>query len=70
MSDLFWLNDKQIARLKPFFPKSHRKSRVDSWRVLSRIINRNGYAPKKYGSHKMLYNRWSDKGSRPTVSAL
>jgi hypothetical protein len=22
MSDLFWLSDEQMARLKPFFPKS------------------------------------------------
>ncbi len=25
MSDLFWLSDAQMARLKPFFPKSHDK---------------------------------------------
>ena len=23
MSDLFWLNDAPMARLEPFFPKSH-----------------------------------------------
>lgn len=23
MSDLYWLTDAQIARLEPFFPKSH-----------------------------------------------
>ncbi|MEM1078937.1 MAG: hypothetical protein AAGI09_10455, partial [Pseudomonadota bacterium] len=23
MSDLFWLTDAQMARLEPFFPKSH-----------------------------------------------
>jgi transposase len=71
MSDLFWLTDAQMARLEPFFPKSHGKPRVDDRRVLSGIIfiNRNGLrwrdAPAEYGPHKTLYNRWkrwSDKG--------
>lgn len=44
MSNLFWLSDAQMERLKPFFPKSHGKPRVDDRRVLSGIIfiNRNG----------------------------
>jgi len=25
MSDLFWLTDEQMERLRPFFPKSHGK---------------------------------------------
>ncbi len=64
MSDLFWLTDAQMARLKPFFPKSHGKPRVDDKRVLSGIIfiNRNGLrwrdAPLEYGPSKTLYNRW------------
>ena len=71
MSDLIWLTDAQMARLEPYFPKSHGKPRVDDRRVLSGIIfiNRNGLrwrdAPKEYGPHKTLYNRWkrwSDKG--------
>ena len=71
MSNLFWLTDAQMARLEPFFPKSHGKPRVDDRRVLSGIIfiNRNGLrwcdAPKEYGPPKTLYNRWkrwSDKG--------
>ncbi len=71
MSTLFWLTDEQMARLQPFFPKSHGKPRVDGRRVLSGIIfiNRNGLrwcdAPKEYGPHKTLYNRWkrwSDMG--------
>ena len=55
MSDLFWLSDEQMARLKPFFPKSHGRPRVDDRRVLSGIIfiNRNGLrwrdAPAEYG---------------------
>ena len=71
MSDLFWLTDAQMARLRPFFPKSHGKPRVDDRRVLSGIIfiNRNGLrwrdAPEAYGPHKTLYNRfvrWAEKG--------
>ena len=71
MSDLFWLNDAQMARLNPYFSKSHGKPRVDDRRVLSGIIfiNRNRLrwrdAPKEYGPHKTFYNRWkrwSDKG--------
>jgi len=30
MSDLFWLTDEQVKRLRPFFPKSHGKPRVDT----------------------------------------
>ena len=71
MSDLFWLTEAQVARLEPYFPKSHGKPRVDDRRVLSGIIfiNRNGLrwrdALREYGPHKTLYNwwkRWSDKG--------
>ncbi|QEW21199.1 Transposase [Marinibacterium anthonyi] len=71
MSNLYWLTDAQMERLKPFFPKSHGKPRVDDRRVLGGIIfiNRNGLrwcdAPKEYGPAKTLYNlwkRWSDKG--------
>lgn len=64
MSDLFWLTDEQMARLQPFFPKSHGRPRVDNRRVLSGIIfiNRNGLrwrnAPREYGPAKTLYNRW------------
>ncbi|WP_156529608.1 IS5 family transposase [Marivivens sp. JLT3646] len=71
MSDLYWLSDAQMAKLEPFFPKSHGKPRVDDKMVLSGIIfiNRNGLrwrdAPAEYGPHKTLYSRWkrwSDKG--------
>ena len=64
MSDLFWLTEAQMARLKPFFPLSHGKPRVDDRKVLSGIIfiNRNGLrwrdAPVDYGPPKTLYNRW------------
>jgi len=44
MSDLYRLTDEQMARLRPYFPKSHGKPRVDDRRVLSGIVfvNRNG----------------------------
>ena len=44
MSNLFWLTEAQVARLEPYFPKSHGKPRADDRRVLSGIIfiNRNG----------------------------
>ena len=60
-----------MARLEPYFPKSHGKPPVDGWPVLSEIIfiNCNGLrwrdAPREYGRHKTVYNRWkrwSDKG--------
>lgn len=63
MSNLCWLTDEQMARLRPFFPKSHGKLRVDDRRVLSGIlvISRNGLrwcdAPREYGPPKTLGNR-------------
>ena len=57
-----------MARLRPYFPKSRGRSRVDDKRVLSGIIfiNRNGLrccdAPAEYGPPKALYKRWSDMG--------
>ncbi len=78
MSDLFWLTDAQMARLKPFFPKSHGKLRVDDKHVLSEIIfiNRNGLrwrdAPAAYGPHKALYSRWkrwSENGNSARMMA-
>lgn len=71
MSDLFWLSDKQMRRIEPYFPLSHGIPRVDDRRVISGIIFviRNGLrwrdAPKDYGPHKTIYNRfirWSRLG--------
>ncbi len=68
MSNLFWLTDEQMARLQPYFPKSHGRQRVDDRRVLSGIIfvNRNDFrwcdAPKEYCPAKTLYKRWGGKG--------
>jgi transposase len=38
MSDLYWLTEEQMVRLRPYFPKSHGKPRVDDCRVLSGIV--------------------------------
>lgn len=71
MSDQFWLNEEQLARIEPYFPLSHGIPRVDDRKVISGIIHviRNGLrwrdAPKVYGPHKTLYNRfirWSKMG--------
>lgn len=71
MSDLFWLSEVQMARIRPHFPLSHGIARVDDRRVLSGIVHviRNGLrwrdAPADYGPHKTLYNRfvrWSRLG--------
>jgi transposase len=76
MSNLFWLTDTQMARLQPFFPKSHGKPRVDDRRVLSGIIfiNRNGLrwcdAPKEYGPAKTLYNRWKRWGDKGVFARM
>jgi transposase len=76
LSDLYWLTDEQMERLKPYFPRSHGKPRVDDRRVLSGIIfvNRNGLrwrdAPKDYGPHKTLYNRWKRVNITPASSVV
>lgn len=76
MSDLFWLTDEQIERLRPFFQKSYGRVRVDDRRVLSGIIfvNRNGLrwhdAPWEYGPHKTLYNRWKRWGTRGVFARM
>ena len=71
MSDLFWLSDKQMRRIEPYFPLSHGVPRVDDRRVISGIVFviRNGLrwrdAPRDYGPHKTIYNRfvrWSRLG--------
>lgn len=71
MSDLFWLSKSQLNKIKPYFPPSRGVPRVDDLRVISGIIHvlRRGLqwrdAPKEYGPHKTLYNRfirWSRMG--------
>ena len=71
MSDLFWLSRAQMRRIEPYFPLSHGVPRVDDRKIISAIIFviRNGLrwrdAPKAYGPHKTIYNRfirWSRLG--------
>ena len=71
MNDQFWLTRAQLKRIERHFPLSHGIPRVDDLRVISGIIHviRNGLrwcdAPKDYGPHKTLYNRfirWSRMG--------
>jgi len=60
----FLLSEVQMAVISPYFPLSHGKPRVDDRRVVSGIVYviRNGLqwrdAPKGYGPHKTLYNRF------------
>ena len=67
----FLLSEGQMARISAFFPLSHGIPRVDDQRVVSGIVYviKNGLmwrdAPKGYGPHKTIYNRfvrWSKLG--------
>ena len=71
MSNHYWLTETQLEHIRPYFPRSHGRPRVDDRRVISGIIHviRNGLrwrdAPAVYGPHKTLYNRfvrWSRMG--------
>src|SRR5210317_686567 len=71
MSDLFLLSPAQMSKIQPFFPKSHGVARIDDRRVVSGIVYVLKYglqwkdAPKAYGPHKTLYNRfrhWTELG--------
>ncbi|OUI97796.1 transposase [Acetobacter sp. DsW_54] len=71
VSDVFMLSERQMERIEPFFPLAHGVPCVNDRRVLSGIVYviRNGLqwkdAPKAYGPHKTLYNRfirWSRLG--------
>jgi transposase len=71
MGELLWLSKTQMGLISPHFPLSHGVARVDDRRVISGIIFvlKNGLrwrdAPKDYGPHKTLYNRfirWSRMG--------
>ena len=71
MDDLFLLTEAQMRRIELYFPLSHGIARVDDRRVISGIVFviRNGLrwrdAPREYGPHKTIYNRfvrWSRLG--------
>lgn len=62
VSDVFLLSERQMERIRPFFPLEHGVLRVDDRRVLSGIVYviRKGLqwkdAPKAYAPPKTLYN--------------
>ncbi len=71
MSDLMLLSYAQMRRIEPYFPLSYGVPRVDDRLILSGVIFglRNGLrwrdAPREYGFHKTIYNRfirWSRLG--------
>ena len=71
MSRLPLLTEAQMRQIRPFFPVSRGLRRVDDRQVISGIIYviRHGLqwkdAPRGYGPHKTLYNRfvrWSRLG--------
>ena len=71
MAELFLLSEAQMSRISPFFPLAHGVPRVDDRRVVSGIVYviKHGLqwkdAPRQYGPHKTLYNRfvrWSRMG--------
>ena len=76
MSNFFWLTDEQMERLKPFFPKSHCKLRVDDRRVLSGIFFvkskglRSCDAPWEHGPPKTPYNRWKRWGDMEVFARM
>lgn len=64
MIEYFWLNEAQVERLRPRFPKSRGIPRVDDRRVLSGIIYvlRNRL---QWGMH-----RQSTASAKPSTTAL
>ena len=71
MSDLILLSHAQMRRIERYFPLSHGVARVDDRRIVIGIVFviSNGLrwrdAPKDYGPHKTIYNRfirWSRLG--------
>ena len=71
MSDLFLSSQAQMRRIEGYFPLSHGIARVDDRKIVSAIVFviRNGLrwrdAPREYGPHKTVSNRfirWSRLG--------
>src|SRR3981081_241208 len=64
ISDQDWLSEVQLEHIKPYFPLSHGRPRVDDRRVISGIVHvirkclRGRDAPEVYGPHKTLHNRF------------
>jgi transposase len=72
MATLFWLSDREWARIEPLLPRGRRGAhRVDDRRVISGIMHmlRSGArwrdCPGAYGPYTTIYNRfnrWSRQG--------
>ena len=71
MPDLFLLSEAQMRQIDRYFPRSHGIARVDDRQIVSAIVFviKNGLrwrdAPREYGPHKTIYNRfirWSRLG--------
>ncbi len=71
MSDLFLSSQAQMRRIEGYFPRSDGVARVDDRKIVSAIVFviRNGLrwrdAPREYGPHKTVSNRfirWSRLG--------
>ncbi len=75
VDDLFMLSEAQMRRIAPYFPLSHGIPRVDDRLIVSAIIFviKNGLrwrdAPRTYGPHKTIYNRFI-RWSRLTAAQL
>ncbi len=66
MAEIFWLSEAQFSRLEGLLPTDTRGvPPVDDCHVISGIIHvlksgcRRADAPKVYGPHKTLYNRFA-----------
>lgn len=76
MSEVYWLTGAQMDRLRPFFPKSRGKPRVDDRRVLSGIIFfqynwlKWKHAPSADGPPKTLCNRWKRRSRMGAFSTI
>ena len=62
MSDLFWLTDEQMERLRPFFPEATVGPVLSGITVVNRDGMRWRDSAREYGPHKTLYNRWKRWG--------
>ena len=72
MSDYFWFDDEEGAKVEPHLPTNQQgPERHDDRRILSGIMHvlQRDYrwkdCPKEYGPHKTIYNRfprWGERG--------
>lgn len=73
MSNLFWLTEAQMARLQPFFPKSHGMPRVDDRRgqraaANMMLVRRNSGVPISLACSRLSAGNSLDHGIAGTAS--